>query len=188
MARSSASSKALTDHDEIRRWAEQRNASPSCVRNTGGSNDVGMIRLDFPGYSGEGSLEEISWDDWFQKFDESGLALLVQDRTASGQKSNFNKLVSRETAGVSGDGRSSSRSSSRTSRRGGKGSSAIEVVLEDKDLDEEDSEYGREGQGEGDIEEEMIEENEYEETGREPVQRNSSGGSTRSRSRQASAN
>jgi hypothetical protein len=52
------------------------------VRGTGGPDDVGMIRLDFPGYSGEGSLEEISWDEWFDKFDESNLALLVQDETA----------------------------------------------------------------------------------------------------------
>src|SRR2546430_13602510 len=33
--------------------------SPACVRGTGGKDDVGMIRLDFPGYSGEESLEEI---------------------------------------------------------------------------------------------------------------------------------
>jgi len=70
------------------------------VRGTGGGKDVGMIRLDFPGYSGEQTLEHIEWDDWFQKFDESGLALLVQDTTARGQKSNFNKLVSRDTAGM----------------------------------------------------------------------------------------
>jgi len=36
-----------------------------------------MIRLDFPGYSGERSLEPIDWDDWFDKFEESNLALLV---------------------------------------------------------------------------------------------------------------
>ncbi len=57
-----------------------------------------MIRLDFPGYSGAQSLEPISWDEWFQKFDESNLALLYQDTTARGQRSNFNKLVGRETA------------------------------------------------------------------------------------------
>ena len=57
-----------------------------------------MIRLDFPGFSGEQSLEHIEWDEWLQKFDESGLALLVQDTTADGQQSNFNKLISRETA------------------------------------------------------------------------------------------
>src|SRR5579884_4511542 len=88
----------LTDHDEIREWAEQRNASPACVRGTGGRGDTGMLRLDFPGYSGETSLEHIDWDEWFQKFDEKNLALLVEDTTARGQRSNFNKLVSRETA------------------------------------------------------------------------------------------
>src|SRR5579872_6423026 len=97
MARSSKS-RVLTDREEIRNWAEERQARPSCVRGTGGDNDIGMIRLDFPGYTGENSLEEISWDDWFNKFEERNLALLVQDETAGGQKSNFNKLVSRETA------------------------------------------------------------------------------------------
>lgn len=57
-----------------------------------------MIRLDFPGSSGEDSLEEIGWDEWFDKFDESALALLVQQQTAHGEKSKFNKLVRRETA------------------------------------------------------------------------------------------
>ena len=99
MARSSgASTRVLTDHDEIRRWAEERGAKPAGVRGTGDSDDVGIIRLDFPGYSGADSLEEISWDEWFDKFDESNLTLLVQDQTARGQKSNFNKLVSRQTA------------------------------------------------------------------------------------------
>jgi hypothetical protein len=28
-------------------------------------DDVGMIRIDFPGFSGEDPLEEISWDEWF---------------------------------------------------------------------------------------------------------------------------
>jgi hypothetical protein len=89
---------ALTDHDEIRKWAETRKATPSCVKNTGGKADVGMIRLDFPGFTGAGRLQQISWDDWFRAFDEHGLALMVQDRTAAGQRSNFNKLVARETA------------------------------------------------------------------------------------------
>ncbi len=112
-------SRTLTDHDEIRRWAEERGARPACVRRTGGGDDIGMIRLDFPGYSGEQSLEEIGWDDWFGKFDESKLALLVQEETARGQKSNFNKLIGRETAQARAQGER--RASRRTlkSRRGG---------------------------------------------------------------------
>lgn len=107
---------AITDHEEIRQWAEERGAKPACVRGTGGRGDTGMIRLDFPGYSGSESLEEISWDDWFEKFDKEGLALLHQESTASGQKSNFNKLISRKTAA----GSSSSSSSSSRGGRGGK--------------------------------------------------------------------
>jgi hypothetical protein len=95
---SKAESKVTFDHDEIRRWAEERGAKPACVRGTGGDGDIGMIRLDFPGYSGEKSLEHIDWDEWFRKFDEQNLALLYQETTASGERSNFNKIVSRETA------------------------------------------------------------------------------------------
>ncbi|MBZ5585305.1 MAG: ferritin-like domain-containing protein [Acidobacteriia bacterium] len=96
--RTRLSGRPLTDHEEIRRWAEERNARPSCVKRTGGRGDTGMIRLNFPGYTGEESLQDISWDDWFGKFDEKNLALMVQDSTATGERSNFNKLVSRQTA------------------------------------------------------------------------------------------
>ncbi len=92
-----ATSEALTDHDRIRQWAESRNARPACVKGTGSQSDVGMIRLDFPGYSGE-SLQEISWDEWFEQFEENNLALVVQEKTADGEKSNFNKLVNRDSA------------------------------------------------------------------------------------------
>jgi hypothetical protein len=93
-----ASAQPLTDHRRIRDWAEARNAKPACVRGTGGKNDTGMIRLDFPGFTGSETLQPISWDEWFRAFDENNLALLVQEETADGTRSNFNKLVSRETA------------------------------------------------------------------------------------------
>jgi hypothetical protein len=74
-----------------------------------------MIRLDFPGYSGADSLEEISWREWFKAFDENGLALVYQDETASGARSNFNKLVARDTAA---SGRASRGSTARRSSSG----------------------------------------------------------------------
>ena len=117
---SRAKATATTDHDEIRRWAEDRGAHPACVRKTGDRNDVGIIRLDFPGYTGEQSLQPIGWDEWFEKFDDQGLALLHQETLASGRKSNFNKLVSRETAGISS--RKSSRSASSPKGRSGSSS------------------------------------------------------------------
>lgn len=93
-------SKRTTDHEEIRQWAEARGAKPAAVKGTSrtgsGSDDVGIIRLDFPGYSGEGSLEEISWTQFFRKFEESQLALVYQEETEGGEQSNFNKLVRRD--------------------------------------------------------------------------------------------
>jgi anaerobic selenocysteine-containing dehydrogenase len=95
----SATSNTTTDHEAIRKWAEERGGKPSCVLGTGGGGDAGILRIDFPGYSGEGKLKEISWDEFFEKFDEEGLALLYQEKTKDGERSNFNKLVNREDSG-----------------------------------------------------------------------------------------
>lgn len=90
----------LVNHEEIREWAEVRGAVPTCVRGTGsrGRGDTGMIRLEFPRFGEEPKLQPISWDRWFEKFDDSGLALMVQEERAIGDRSNFNKLVKRATA------------------------------------------------------------------------------------------
>jgi hypothetical protein len=110
------SSRVMTDHDEIRSWAEERDARPSAVQRTHTDDSVGIIRLDFPGYSGENSLEEIEWDEWFDKFDDNNLALIVQDQTAGGERSNFNKIVSRDS--VESAGKSRSRAKKPTAARG----------------------------------------------------------------------
>jgi hypothetical protein len=126
---STHSSRTTTDHNQIRQWAEARGAKPSRVKGTGRGDDPGMIRLDFPGYSGAGSLESISWDEWFKAFDDNGLALVYQDRTADGERSNFNKLIARDTADAREHGDShasrhagSSSSSSHRSQRSHSGS------------------------------------------------------------------
>ncbi len=94
-------SKVTTDHETIRKWIEDRGGKPASVKRTEGDDDPGLLRVDFPGYGrdeGRHSLEEISWDDFFQKFDEKQLAFLYQDEMKSGQPSRFFKFVSRETA------------------------------------------------------------------------------------------
>lgn len=86
------------NHDVIRRWVEDREGSPATVRATRSADEPGILRIDFPGYSGGDSLEKVSWDAWFEKFDDSDLVFLYQETLADGGASNFNKLVSRETA------------------------------------------------------------------------------------------
>lgn len=93
-----ALSKNTKDHDEIRRWAESRGAIPSEVATTHTDSEPGILRFQFPraAKKNDSALREISWDEFFEKFDESDLALVYQEKTASGRKSNFNKLVHEE--------------------------------------------------------------------------------------------
>ncbi|HKY68389.1 MAG TPA: hypothetical protein VJM49_18535, partial [Acidimicrobiales bacterium] len=71
---------------------------PVHVRSSGSGDDVGVLRIDFPGGAGDDRFEELDWDEWFQKFDESNLALLYQEHKADGSDSTFNKLVDRDRA------------------------------------------------------------------------------------------
>ena len=95
-----ALSKTTQDHDEIKAWAEERGGKPAEVASTEGKGGPGIIRLEFPGavHANDSNLKEISWDDFFAKFDESNLALVYQDVTADGEKSNFNRLIHPENA------------------------------------------------------------------------------------------
>ena len=78
-----------TDHETIRKWADARGGRPARVKGTGDAKDAGLLRLDF-GKPDE-SLDAISWEEFFEKFDESQLALLYEDEPGN----RFNKLVSR---------------------------------------------------------------------------------------------
>jgi hypothetical protein len=91
-------SNITTDHGEIRRWVEAHGGHPATVKRTARGGGPGLLRIDYPGFSGEDSLEEISWDEFFDKFEESGLAFVYQDRKADGADSRFSKLVRRDGA------------------------------------------------------------------------------------------
>ena len=112
--------KATTDHDEIRRWVEAHGGKPAVVKRTARGNQPGILRIDFPGFSGEQSLEPLEWDEWFERFDGANLAFLYQDETGSGRASRFNKLVARESVEEGGRTRASrGRAAKRpTARRG----------------------------------------------------------------------
>lgn len=88
--------KTTTNHQEIRKWVEARGGIPAHVKRTGRGGDQGVLRIDYPGFSGQESLGRISWDDWFKAFDDNQLAFLYQDSVKGGAKSRFSKLVARE--------------------------------------------------------------------------------------------
>lgn len=86
-------SQRTTDHEKIKRWAEERGGKPATVKGTKEGDEPGVLRIDFEGYSGEDTLEEISWDEFFEKFDEKNLEFLYQDETRDGEPSRFFKFV-----------------------------------------------------------------------------------------------
>jgi len=86
-----AEARTTTDHNEIRRWVEERGGFPASVKGTGDGNDPGLLRIDYPGFSGEEKLQKISWEEFFAKFDSENLAFLYQDEPDS----RFSKLIDR---------------------------------------------------------------------------------------------
>jgi hypothetical protein len=83
-----------TDHNKIRRWAEQRGGVPSTVKATESQRgEPGILRLDFE--PADEGLEPVDWDEFFSKFEKERLAFLYQDRTADGKISRFHKFIQR---------------------------------------------------------------------------------------------
>src|SRR4051794_15743910 len=89
-------SETTTDHNAIKKWAEERDGHPATVRATEEDGHAGILRIDFG--PREDRLEAIDWDEFFRKFDESDLAFLHQDRTKDGKLSRFHKFVRRSPA------------------------------------------------------------------------------------------
>jgi len=94
---SEAEAKVTTDHNEIRQWVEERGGHPASVKGTESNKSAGLLRIDYPGFSGEDTLEEISWEEFFEAFEKNGLAFLYQEETKDGSESRFSKLVDRST-------------------------------------------------------------------------------------------
>ena len=89
-----SSTKVTTDHEEIQTWVEERDGRPARVKGTDENGGSGVLVIDYPGYSGEEALEPIAWEEFFNGFEENGLAFLYD----TDKETRFSKLVARETA------------------------------------------------------------------------------------------
>jgi hypothetical protein len=89
--------KTTTDHKRIKQWVEKRGGHPARVKGTNKKGTAGVLVIDYPGYEGTKTLEPISWEEFFQGFEENNLAFLYQDKTKAGDNSRFSKLVNRDS-------------------------------------------------------------------------------------------
>ncbi|HLU53635.1 MAG TPA: hypothetical protein VK011_08600 [Acidimicrobiia bacterium] len=85
-----------TDHDEIRRWAEERDAVPAVVLDPHDDEGPRLLRFDIPGHGTEDELQRISWEEFFDIFDDERLAMVYQEETSTGERSFFSEFVSRD--------------------------------------------------------------------------------------------
>ncbi len=79
-----ASAEETTNHELIKKWAEERGGKPAKVEGT-----TGMLRIDF-GPKDE-RLDPISWDEFFKIFDQSHIKFLYDPD----KDSRFNKFVNK---------------------------------------------------------------------------------------------
>jgi hypothetical protein len=104
-----ATAEKTRDHETIRKWAESRGGIPTIVKGT-----EGVLRIDFiegkESGGREPSLEETTWEEWFQIFDESDVDFLCSNE----EDSKFFKLVH------SDDGGSTKKKSSRSRSAAGR--------------------------------------------------------------------
>ena len=85
-----------TDHDTIKQWVEDRGGVPAVVTDTADDDGGGLLRIDFPDADGVSeNLSTISWEQFFETFEDSELAFLYQEETSDGETSRFNKFVAR---------------------------------------------------------------------------------------------
>jgi hypothetical protein len=85
-----SSATTTTNHDEIRKWIEERDGRPARV-----SDGEGILRVDFR--DPDDKLEPISWEEFFETFEDRKLAFLHQDQKGKAT-SRFFKFVRREGA------------------------------------------------------------------------------------------
>ena len=69
--------KTTTDHEEIRRWAEERGGRPALAVEH--QDDPMGLRIEFPEDREDESLLVIRWDEFFKKFDEDNLVFLYRE-------------------------------------------------------------------------------------------------------------
>lgn len=79
-----------TNHQTIRRWAEERDGHPATLAVTREGDEARILRLDF----GSAGLERSSWERFFETLAQSQHAS-YQHETESGQASRFFKLLRR---------------------------------------------------------------------------------------------
>jgi len=88
--------KITENHDTIKNWVEERYGEPALVEGVIDKGKAGeMLRIDFPSHSEKG-LKSISWELFFEIFEENNLAFLYHENTLNGDENKYYELINKK--------------------------------------------------------------------------------------------
>jgi len=89
--------KTTRDHEEIRRWAEDRGGRPARLHHAFGAKPESChLQIDFLQEKYNDDVEPIAWEAFFELFDREQMVLVYQTETEGGKKSCFARIVKQE--------------------------------------------------------------------------------------------
>jgi len=87
---------ATTDQTKIIKWTEKRGGKPAVVDTIDDTRSAnGLLKIKFSDSKNE-SLSTISWDNFFEIFENNQLEFLFQESTKNGDQSRFFKFIERK--------------------------------------------------------------------------------------------
>jgi hypothetical protein len=81
--------KVTTDKKAIKEWIEERKGWPAVQIKTNGNRKENILWVGFPEASTHKNLQKITWEEFFEKFDQEQLTFLYQDASLNGEQSQF---------------------------------------------------------------------------------------------------
>lgn len=84
-------SKITSLHDEIRTWVKARGGKPEII--TSHTNNKRQLKIEFNNHKPSDTHHAISWEEFFNFFDNNNLLFLYQETTLAGVQSRFYKFI-----------------------------------------------------------------------------------------------
>ena len=93
------------DHQTIQNWAEHYKGVPQLIDYPNAGKDSQGLRIDFPGHTDDndltdehGVIRKISWDEFFQRFENLELAFEYLETVDTEQAANSYRFLKRNIA------------------------------------------------------------------------------------------
>lgn len=89
-------SKITSNRDKIKSWVEKRGGKPAILcEEQPLTENHGVLRILFPGDDIKENVKVVTWDQFFERFDQSHLGFMYDEEQSENLHNSFFKFVSR---------------------------------------------------------------------------------------------